>query len=133
MLSKLKKLSNSRPSTANSAPPPLNTTTPSLVILLRPGKTPYNVAEVTRLVQEIMDGKIEQSLGIEKLAKATQFLLAKVVVVEAQNTDLVKAAKENVKRRNRQVGNLGRARVMGGKKKGPEALEQAERQELNEY
>ena len=51
--------------------------------------------------------------------------------MEAQNTDLVEAAKEKVKRRNRQAGNLGRARAMGGKKKGPEALEQAERQELN--
>ena len=53
------------------------------------------------------------------------------MVVEAQNTDLVKAAKEKVKRRNRQAGNLGRARAIGGKKKGPEALEQAERQKLN--
>ena len=78
-----------------------------------------------------MDRKIEQSLGIKKLAKATQFSLAKVVVVEAQNIDLVEAAKEKVKRRNRQAGNLSRARAIGGKKKGPKVLEQAERQELN--
>jgi hypothetical protein len=102
-----------------------------LVILLWPRKTPYNVIEVTGLVQEITDGKIQQSLGIKKLATATQSSLAKVVVIEAQNTDLVEAAKEKAKRRNRQAGNLGRARVIRGKKKGPEALEQAERQELN--
>jgi hypothetical protein len=60
-----------------------------------------------------------------------QFSLAKVAVIEAQNTDLVKAAKEKIKRRNKQAGNLGRARVMGGKKKGPKALQQAEREELN--
>ena len=136
MLLKLKKpspanTSNSRPSTAQGAPPPLNTTTPSLVVPLRPGKTPYNVAKVTQLVQELKDREIKQSLAIEKLVKAAQFSLAKVVVVQAQNTDLVEAAKEKVKRRNRQAGNLGRARVIGGKTKGPEALEQAERQELN--
>ena len=54
-----------------------------------------------------------------------------MVVVEAQNTNLVKAARERVKRRNKQAGNLGRGRAIGGKKKGPEALEQAEREELN--
>ena len=59
VLSKLKKLSDSRPSTAQGAPPPLDTTTPSLVIPLQPGKTPHNVIEVTRLVQEIIDGKIK--------------------------------------------------------------------------
>ena len=101
-----------------------------MVIPLQPGKTPYNVAEVTRLVQEIKAGKIEQSLGIEKLAKATQFSLAKVVVIEAQNTDLVEAAREKVKRRNKQAGNLGQGRALG-EKKGPEAIEQAEREELN--
>jgi hypothetical protein len=63
--------------------------------------------------------------------KLRKFSLAKVVVIKAQNTDLIEAAKEKVKRRNRQAGNLGRARAIRGKKKGPEALKQAERQELN--
>lgn len=102
-----------------------------MVILLQSGKIPYNIVEISRLVQELKDRKIEQSLAIEKLAKAIQFLLAKVVVIEAQNTDLVEAAKEKVKKRNKQAGNLGRARVLGRKKKGLEVLEQAERQELN--
>ena len=83
VLSNLKKPSNSRPLTTQGAPPSLDITTPSLIIPLQPRKTPRNVVEVTRLVQEIIEGKIEQSLGIEKLAKATQFSLAKVVIIEA--------------------------------------------------
>jgi hypothetical protein len=51
--------------------------------------------------------------------------------MEAQNTNLVKAAKEKVKQRNKQAGNLGRAQAIEGKKKGLEALKQAQKEELN--
>jgi hypothetical protein len=50
VLLKLKKPSNSRPLTAQGAPPSLDTTTPSLVIPLWPRKTPHNVIEVTWLI-----------------------------------------------------------------------------------
>jgi hypothetical protein len=79
--------------TAQSTSPPFNNMTPFLVIPLRLRKTPHNVIEVSRLIQELKDGIIKQSLAIEKPAKAMQFSLAKVVIIEAQNTDLVKAAK----------------------------------------
>ena len=44
-------------------------------------------------------------------------------MLQAQNTNLIKVAREIVKRRNKQVGNLSRGQVIGGKKKGLEALE----------
>ena len=51
-------------------PPSLDLTTLSLLIPFQLKKTPYNVTEVTQLVKEMKEGKIEQSLGLEKLAKA---------------------------------------------------------------
>ena len=96
VLSKLKKKKDelstlhSRLLTAQDTPLSLDITTLSLVIPIRLGKTPYNVAEVTYLVKQIKDRKIDQSVRLKKLAKATQFFLAKVIVVQAQNEDLVK-------------------------------------------
>lgn len=40
--------------------------------------------------------------------------LAAAVIAKAQNNDLVAAAKEQQKRKNRQGGDLGKARVMNG-------------------
>ncbi len=40
-------------------------------------------------------------------------------------------ADEKVKRKNKQAGNLGRARVLGGKSKGSEALEEVLSNEIN--
>jgi hypothetical protein len=122
--------SNSRPSTAQGAPLPINITTPALIVPLQLGKTPHNVAEVSWLLQSIKDGNIEQSLGLDKLAKVAQFSLAKIVVVESQNQDLVDAGKEAQKKKHQQSGELGKARVMGGKK-GLLALEERQRNEVN--
>jgi hypothetical protein len=55
------------------------------------------------------DRKIDQTLAIEKLLKAAQFSFAKAIVIDAQNEDLVAAAAEAHKKRNKQNGNLGRA------------------------
>jgi hypothetical protein len=122
--------SNSRPSTAQGAPPSTDLTTPSLVVPLHHSKTPANVAEVGRLLQGIRNGDIEQSLGLEKLAKVAEFSLAKIVIVESQNEDLVEAGKEAQKKKHQLGGDLGRARVMGGKK-AQIALEERERNEIN--
>ena len=72
---------HSRLLTAQDTPLSLDITTLSLVIPIRLGKTPYNVAEATYLVKQIKDRKIDQSVRLKKLAKATQFFLAKVIVV----------------------------------------------------
>ena len=64
-------------------PPSLDLTTLLLLIPFQLKKTPYNVTEVTQLVKEMKEGKIEQSLSLEKLAKVAQFSLAKVVIIGA--------------------------------------------------
>jgi hypothetical protein len=123
--------SNSRPTTAQGAPPPLTSTTPSILIPLQAGKTPRNVAEVLQFVQDLDNRKIDQTLAIEKLSKAAQFSFAKAIVVDAQNEDLVAAAAKAHKKRNKQNSNLGRARALGGKEEGPRALAQADKDEFN--
>ena len=61
-----------------------------MVILLQPRKTSYNVIEVSRLIQELKNKIIKQSFAIKKLAKAVQFLLAKVVVIELKTLILLR-------------------------------------------
>jgi len=92
---------NSRPSVALGVPLPTLDLAIPLVIPLRPLKTPHNVADVQSLVQGIKDGKISSTKGITKLAKATEFSLAKVVITTAQNEDLVSLADEKVKQKNK--------------------------------
>ena len=66
---------------------------------------------------------IDQAVALDQLIKATERALAKVVITDAQNEDLVQAAEDKHKKRNKQAGNLGRARVMGGRIEGLKALE----------
>jgi hypothetical protein len=73
---------------------------------------------------------IDQAVALDKLIKATERALVKVVITDAQNEDLVQAAEDKHKKRNKQAGNLGRARVMGGRIEGPKALEQAIQEEF---
>ena len=49
--------------------------------------------------------------------------LAKTVITDKQNKDLVQLATEKHKKKNKQNGTLGRARIIGGKIKGPKVLE----------
>ena len=122
--------SNSRPSTAQGAPVSTDLTTPSLVVPLHLSKTPANIVEVRRLLQGIRNKDIDQSLGLKKLAKVAEFSLAKIVVIESQNEDLVEAGKEAQKKKHQLGGDLGKARVIGGKK-AQIALEERERNEVN--
>jgi len=62
---------------------------------------------------------IDQAVALEKLIKATERSLAKVVITDAQNEDLVQLAETKHRKKNKQAGNLGRARVIGGKIEGP--------------
>ena len=86
--------------------------------------------EVRKLIQEMQDQIIDQAVVLDKLIKATERSLAKVAITDAQNEDLVQAAEDKHKKRNKQAGNLGRARVMGGKVEGPKALEQVIQEEF---
>ena len=52
-------------------------------------------------------------IGLEKLAKVTEFSLAKATIVETQNRDLVNTRKEAQKRKHQQSRELGKARVIG--------------------
>jgi hypothetical protein len=103
----------SRPSTSQGTSHLSELTTPSLVVPLQLSKTPYNVTGVTALLDKIKDGKVDTMVGLEKLAKVAEFSLAKVIVVETQNQDLVDAGKEAQKKKHQESGDLGKARVMG--------------------
>jgi hypothetical protein len=73
----------------------------------------------------MQDQMINQAIALNKLIKATERALAKVVITNAQNEDLVQAAEDKHKKRNKQASNLSRAQVIRGRIKGPKALEQA--------
>jgi hypothetical protein len=105
----------SRPSTAQGPPLPIS----------QFGKTPHNIIEVRNLIKQMQDQIIDQTTTLNKLVKATERALAKAVITDKQNKDLVQLAEEKHKKKNKQGGNLGRARVMGGKVIGAQALEQA--------
>jgi hypothetical protein len=67
----------------------------------------------------MQDQIINQAIALDKLIKAAERSLAKVVITNTQNNDLVQIAENKHKKKNKQASNLGRARVMGGKIKGP--------------
>jgi hypothetical protein len=73
---------------------------------------------------------IDQGIALNKLVKATERALTKIVITDAQNEDLVQIAEEKHRKRNKQAGNLSRARVIGGRIEGPKALEQAIQEEF---
>ena len=81
----------------------------------------------------MQDQIIDQAVALNKLIKAIERSLAKMVITDAQNNDLVQMAKNKYKKKNKQAGNLGRARVMGGKIEGPRALEEAIREEFQNH
>ena len=80
-----------------------------ILISLQASKTLHNVAEVLQFIQDVDNRKINQTLAIKKLSKAIQFSFVKAIVINAQNEDLVTAAIETYKKRNKQNGNLSRA------------------------
>ena len=108
--------SNSRPSTAHGGPtPPLSLETPNIqiVLLLRMTfKTPSNVTELNKLKELFKQNQIDQNLLFEKAIKAAQYGLAKSVMTEAINQDLVDAADEARKKKNKVAGKNGKARVL---------------------
>jgi hypothetical protein len=75
-------------------------------------KTPYNIAELETLKQLFKQSQIDQSLLFEKAIKAVQYGLAKSVMTEATNQDLVDAADEARKKRNKVSGKNRKARVL---------------------
>jgi hypothetical protein len=123
--------SNSRPQTAQGAPPSLDLTTPDIqiILLLRMTfKTPSNMAELGQLKDLFKQSQINQNLLFEKAIKAAQYGFAKSIVTEVTNQDLVNAADEARKKRNKVAGKNGKARVMD-----EEALEAQLRLEFEVY
>ena len=107
--------SNSRPSTAYGVPPLLDLKTPDIQVVLplrMTFKTPSNITELEKLRELFKQSQINQSLLFEKAIKAAQYGLAKSVVAEATNQDLVDAADEARKKRNKVSGKNGKARVL---------------------
>jgi hypothetical protein len=66
---------------------------------LQVSKTPYNVTKVNSLLINIKDKKVNITTGLEKLAKVTEFFLAKVTIVKNLNQDLVTTEKEAQKKK----------------------------------
>jgi hypothetical protein len=63
----------------------------------------------------IKDKKVNIITSLKKLTKVTEFSLAKIIVIENLNQDLVIAEKEAQKKKNQESKNLGKARVLGQK------------------
>jgi hypothetical protein len=123
--------SNSRPQTAQGAPPSLDLTTPDIQIILplrMTFKTPSNMAELGQLKDLFKQSQINQNLLFEKAIKAAQYGFAKSIVTEVTNQDLVNAADKARKKRNKVAGKNGKARVMD-----EEALEAQLRLEFEVY
>ena len=78
----------------------------------------------------MQDQIVDQAIALDKLIKAAERSLAKVVITDAQNNDLVQIAENKHKKKNKQAGNFNRARVVRGKIKGPRALKEAIREEF---
>ena len=109
-----KKPPNSRPTTASRPPPPFNLITPAPEpMILVPGKTPGNVNDVQKLLEEMRAGLISQELAIQKLIKITNIVLANITIKETQNHQLVEASQEATKKKGRSNRNLGNARTIG--------------------
>ena len=66
----------------------------------------------------MQDRIIDQAVALNKLIKAIERSLAKMVITDAQNNDLVQMAKNKYKKKNKQARNLNRAYVIGGKIEG---------------
>ena len=106
---------SSRPFTSYGAPPSLDLKTPDIevVLLLRlTFKTPSSLVDLQNLKELFIQSQIDQNLLFEKAIKAAQYGIAKSTVAEATNQDLVDAADEARKRRNKVSGKNGKARVM---------------------
>jgi hypothetical protein len=78
----------------------------------------------------MQDQIIDQTTILNKLIKATERALAKAVITDKQNKDLVQLAAEKHKKKNKQNSTLGRARVIGGKVIGAQALEEVIQEEF---
>lgn len=112
------KTSNSRPTTAYNALPSLDLTIPEIQITLplrMTFKTPGNIAELEQLKELFKKSQIDQGLLFDKAIKAAQYGLAKAVITEATNQDLVEAADEARKKGNKVSGKNGKARVIDEK------------------
>ncbi|MCJ1360143.1 MAG: hypothetical protein MMC33_010146 [Icmadophila ericetorum] len=95
---------NSRPSTACGAPVDLDLKTPDIQITLplrMTFKTPGNVADLEQLKELFKQNQIDQGILFEKAIKAAEFGLAKSVVMEATNQDLVDAEMRQERRGTR--------------------------------
>ena len=57
----------------------------------------------------MQDQIVDQAVALDKLIKAAERSLAKVVITDAQNNDLVQIAENKHKKKNKQAGNLSRA------------------------
>jgi hypothetical protein len=103
---------NSRPSTACGAPPSLDLKTPEIEVVLPlrlTFKTPSNLVDLQNLKELFVQRQNDQNLLFEKAIKAAQYGIAKSTVAEAMNQDLVDAADEARKRRNKVSGKNGKA------------------------
>ena len=75
-------------------------------------KTPSNITELDKLKELFKQNQIDQNLLFKKAIKAAQYGLAKSVITEATNQDLVDATDEARKRKSKVAGKNRKARVL---------------------
>ena len=75
-------------------------------------KTPSNITELDKLKELFKQNQIDQNLLFEKAIKAAQYGLAKSVITEAINQDLVDAVDKARKRKSKVVSKNRKARVL---------------------
>ena len=96
----------SRPSTAERSAPLISC-------------TPANVHQVEAIMRQVKTGTLSDPvLFVEKVCKAATRAMADLTTQRATNRDLIEASKLKEKRKNREGGNYGKARVLDAKELG---------------
>ncbi len=88
---------------------PPNSRPPTAIIT---AKTPGNIAEIESILKHVKGGDIEATEALTKISKTASLALADVVIAKATNEQFVEGEKLKARKKERDGGDYGKARIM---------------------